>query len=247
MKAAIAIVMAAFVFSAGATAQPAPLVYLRDIDPGIRQEMHYAGRDNFTGRPLPGYGAAECMLRRPVALALSQVQADLTAAGYSLKVYDCYRPTRAVAAMAAWARNPHAVPDTSRFYPKLDKSKLFALGYISGHSAHSRGVAIDLTVVPLKVAPVAPFDPAKRYGACTAPQADRAPDDSLDMGTGFDCFSVRSHTRNASISPAQAANRRRLLDAMRRHGFTNYKREWWHFSFDRADDGIAFDVPIRAR
>jgi len=247
MKAAIAIIMAAFAFSADASAQSVPLVHLRDIDPGIRQEMHYAGPDNFTGRPLPGYDAAECLLRRPVALALKQVQADLVKAGYSLKVYDCYRPTRAVAAMAAWTRNAHAMPDTSRFYPKLDKSKLFALGYISGHSAHSRGVAIDLTVVPLKAEPAAPFDPGKRYGPCTAPAADRAPDDSLDMGTGFDCFSTKSWTASASITPAQKANRRVLWDAMHRHGFTNYKREWWHFSYDRADDGVAFDTPIRKR
>ncbi|KQZ00929.1 hypothetical protein ASD45_08695 [Pseudolabrys sp. Root1462] len=242
--------MFAAAFSAlasAAIAQPTPLIHLRDSDPSIRQDMRYAGPNNFTGRPLPGYDAAECLLRRPVALALKQVQADLRNAGYSLKVYDCYRPTRAVAAMAAWARNAHAMPDTSRFYPGLDKSKLFALGYISGHSAHSRGVAVDLTVVPLKAGPVAAFDRGNRYGPCTAPQADRAPDDSLDMGTGFDCFSVKSWTVNASITAAQKANRRVLWDAMRRHGFTNYKREWWHFSYDRADDGVAFDVPVGLR
>lgn len=241
----IALVMTAL--TAPAAQAQAPLVYLRDIDPSIRQDMRYAGANNFTGKPLPGYDAAECMLRRPVALALKRVQVDLAKAGYTLKVYDCYRPPRAVAAMAAWARNANATPDTSRFYPKLDKSKLFALGYISNRSAHSRGVAVDLTAVPLNAAPIAPFDPAARYGACTTPAAARAPDDSIDMGTGFDCFDVKSHTANASITPAQAANRRILLDAMRRHGFTNYKREWWHFSFDRADDGVAFNAPIRAR
>lgn len=244
-RAVIACVMTALVATA-AQAQT-PLVYLRDIDPTIRQDMRYAGPDNFTGKPLPGYDAAECLLRRPVALALKRVQTDLAAAGYSLEVYDCYRPTRAVAAMAAWARDAKVSPDTSRFYPKLDKSKLFALGYISNRSAHSRGVAVDLTVVPLNALPAAPFDPAARYGPCTAPVAQRTPDDSLDMGTGFDCFDVKSHTANASISPAQAANRRLLLDAMRRHGFSNYKREWWHFSFNSADDGVAFNAPIGRR
>ena len=209
--------------------------------------MRYAGRDNFTGKPLPGYDAPECLLRRPVAQALSRVQADLAATGYSLKVYDCYRPTRAVAAMAAWARNPNATPDTSRFYPKLDKSRLFALGYISNRSAHSRGVAVDLTVVKRDAAPAAAFDAAARYGPCTASPAERAPDDSLDMGTGFDCFDVKSHTASPALSPAQAANRRILLNAMRKHGFTNYKREWWHFSYDRADDGVAFNASIRSR
>ena len=244
-RAVIALVMT--VLTAAAAQAQTPLIHLRDIDPSIRQDMRYAGSDNFTGKPLPGYDAAECMLRRPAALALRRVQADLVRTGHTLKVYDCYRPTRAVAAMASWARDTKATPDTSRFYPKLDKSKLFAHGYISNRSAHSRGVAVDLTVVPLNAAPAAPFDPAARYDACTAPAAERAPDDSLDMGTGFDCFDVKSHTASASITPAQAATRRILLKAMRRHGFSNYKREWWHFSFDKADDGVAFNVPIRAR
>ena len=244
LRAVIALMMTALAASA---AHAEPLVYLRNIDASIRQDMRYAGPDNFAGRPLPGYDAAECMVRQPVAQALKRVQADLAGKGLSLKVYDCYRPTRAVAAMAAWARDAKTAPDTSRFYPKLDKSRLFALGYISNRSAHSRGVAVDLTVVPLPPAPVALFDPSARYGACTAPQANRAPDNSLDMGTGFDCFDVKSHTASASITPTQAANRRFLLEAMRKRGFSNYKREWWHFSFNKADDGLAFDVPLRSR
>ncbi len=208
--------------------------------------MRYAGSDNFTGKPVPGYDAPECMMRRAVTLALKEVQAELAAAKLSLKVYDCYRPARAVAAMAAWSRGKGGA-DTARFYPALDKARLFALGYIASHSAHSRGVAVDLTLVPRDAAPAARFDPAARYGPCTAPPADRAPDDSLDMGTGFDCFDARSHTRSGAITPAQAANRRRLVDAMRRHGFTNYKREWWHFSYNSADDGATFDLPIKPR
>jgi D-alanyl-D-alanine dipeptidase len=229
------------------TRLPGDLVYLRDIDPSIRQDMHYAGADNFTGHALPGYNAAECVLKRPAALALKQVQQDLAARNLSLKVYDCYRPTRAVAAMARWARDPHARPDTSRFYPALDKAKLFALGYIAAYSAHSRGVAIDLTIVPRNAPPPPRFDPHARYGACTGPASARAPDDSLDMGTGFDCFDGRSWTRGAAITPAQRANRRILLDAMTRHGFANYKREWWHFSYRTADAGRAYDAPIEPR
>lgn len=228
---------------AAASAQAAPLIYLRDTDPTIAQDMRYAGSDNFTGRPLPGYNAAECLLLPPAARALARVQAELASSNLSLKVYDCYRPTRAVAGMAAWARAKSG-PDTSRFYPALDKSKLFALGYIAGHSAHSRGVAIDLTLVPRGSAPAA-FDPSARYGPCTS--AQRAPDNSLDMGTGYDCFDAKSHTHNASITPAQAANRRVLWEAMRKHGFANYNREWWHFSYRGADTRAAYDFPIAPR
>lgn len=240
--------MIAFVAGAAdAAPRNHPLVYLRDIDRSIAQDIRYAGRNNFTGQPLPGYDAPECLLRPAAARALSQVQAELAAAHLSLKVYDCYRPVRAVAAMAAWSRQTRDDIDTSRFYPALNKSRLFALGYIANHSAHSRGVAVDLTLIPRDSGPVAGFDPAARYGPCTGPHTDRAPDNSLDMGTGYDCFDVRSHTRNAGITPAQAANRRLLLDAMLKHGFTNYSHEWWHFSYAAADRGAAYDVPIAPR
>jgi D-alanyl-D-alanine dipeptidase len=247
-RAIIALLMIAF---AAAAADAAPrrapsLVYLRDIDPSIAQDIRYAGRDNFTGQPLSGYDAPECLLRPAAARALSQVQAELAAAHLSLKVYDCYRPTRAVAGMAAWSRQTRDDIDTSRFYPALNKANLFALGYIANRSAHSRGVAVDLTLVP-PGAPAASFDPAAHYGPCTGAPAERSPDDSLDMGTGFDCFDVKSHTHNASITPAHAANRRLLLEAMRKHGFTNYSHEWWHFSYDSADTGAAYDVPIAPR
>jgi D-alanyl-D-alanine dipeptidase len=236
------VVIAALMIACVPAAQAAPLVHLRDVEPSIVQDMRYAGRDNFTGKPLPGYDAAECLLLPPVARALKRVQADLATANLSLKVYDCYRPARAVAAMAAWSRATKEETDTSRFYPALKKEKLFALGYIAHRSAHSRGVAVDLTVVPRGSA-----TPAFDDGPCTAPLSERAPDNSLDMGTGYDCFDERSHTASTAITPAQAVNRRLLLDAMRRHGFSNYKREWWHFSYNGADSGNAYDLPVRPR
>ena len=82
---------------------PSDFVYLRDVDATIEQDMRYAGWRNFTGKPLPGYGAAECVLRRDAAQALKLAQDDLRGSGLSLKVYDCYRPQRAVNAMANWA------------------------------------------------------------------------------------------------------------------------------------------------
>lgn len=230
-----------------ATRLPDGFVYLRDIDASIRQDLRYAGPNNFVGRPLPGYRAGECLLRRPAAIALKAVQADLAQQNLSLKVYDCYRPTRAVARMAQWAVDADAKPDTARFYPGLNKAQLFSLGYIASHSAHSRGIAVDLTVVPKDGPPPAPYDASARYGSCAGPIAARAPDDSLDMGTGFDCFSVRSHTRNGSITPEQRARRQLLLDAMARHGFLNYKREWWHFSYPAADTRREYDFPIERR
>jgi D-alanyl-D-alanine dipeptidase len=224
-----------------ANALPKDLVYLRDIDPGIVQDMRYATGDNFTGAKLPGYTAPECVLRRDVAEGLRKVQARLTAQHLSLKVYDCYRPARAVAAMARWAQSAED-SRTKRFYPTLDKRTLFS-GYISSRSAHSTGTAVDLTLVVIPEQHVPPYDPRNSYGPCTAP--NRAPDSSLDMGTGYDCFDNKSHTASPAI-PAEAKHARTTLgNAMRAQGFKNYFREWWHFSFGKPTQ--AYDFPIVPR
>jgi D-alanyl-D-alanine dipeptidase len=224
---------------------PEGFVYLRDVAPGIIQDMRYAGADNFTGRPLPGYDAAECVLRREVAEALARVQADLVKQSLGLKVYDCYRPARAVAAFARWAQ---AGDDgaTKRFYPTLEKRSLFAQGYIAAHSRHSTGTAVDLTLVRLPAPPAPAFDRTAVYGACTASAAQRAPDASLDMGTGFDCFDDKSHTASSAISAEQKRWRAKLTAVLRARGLHNYFREWWHFGFG-ARPAQAYDVPIAPR
>jgi D-alanyl-D-alanine dipeptidase len=230
---------------------PPGFVYLRDIDSSIAQDMRYATYDNFTGRPLPGYAAGECILRREAADALKRVQADLAKENLGLKVYDCYRPTRAVRAMAAWAQDGKPDGDdsasTKRFYPDLQKRNLFRLGYIAAQSKHSTGTTVDLTLIRRPATPVPAFDPAARYGPCTGPAAKRAPDNGIDMGTGFDCFDLRSYSANREISAEQKRWRNTLNVAMRRHGFANYFREWWHFSFNGALEPRAYDFAIGPR
>jgi D-alanyl-D-alanine dipeptidase len=245
---AAAIVLAAMTQAAAAQrALPAGFVYLRDVDPTIAQDIRYAGSDNFVGRPLPGYEAAECILRRDVAAALKRVQADLAASGLSLKVYDCYRPIRAVRAMAAWANDGRSEAVTKRFFPKLPKSSLLRAGYIASRSRHSSGTTIDLTLMRTGAAAPAAFDPTARYGPCTAPLAQRSPDNAIDMGTSFDCFDAASYTASAAISAEQRRWRRVLLEAMRKQGFANYDHEWWHFSYAGSAGAPAYDFPIRAR
>src|SRR3954451_20108028 len=155
-------------------AMPAGFVYLRDIEPAIVQDIRYAGANNFTGHRLDGYDAPECVLRREAALALKRVQADLEAQDLGLKVYDCYRPHRAVRAMAQWAHDGRGDGGTKRFFPKQQKSTLFALGYLASVSRHSTGTAVDLSLVERgQHGAIPPFDPAARYGPCTAPAAAR--------------------------------------------------------------------------
>jgi zinc D-Ala-D-Ala dipeptidase len=228
---------------------PEEFVYLSDVDPSILQDIKYAVPDNFTGQRVPGYEAAECILLAPVAQALKRVQADLAPRHLSLKVYDCYRPDRAVQAFVKWANDGADDELTRRFYPRLKKSELFAERYISSASGHSLGNAVDLTLVQRPVRSQAAFDPKARYGPCHGPVEQRAPDNSLDMGTGFDCFDVRSHTANSEITAEQRRRRMTLVEAMRRHNFKNYAAEWWHFTYQmpRTATLKAHDFPIVAR
>jgi len=228
------------------TAMPDNFVYLRDVDPTIAQDIRYAGANNFVGRPLDGYEVPECIVRREVAAALKRVQAELKEAGLGLKVYDCYRPHRAVRAMAQWAHDGR--PDgVKRFFPKHDKNALFALGYLAGVSRHSTGGAVDVTLVELARPGTARFDPSARYAPCTAPAAARAPDDGVDMGTGYDCFDLNSRTTSPGISPDAQRWRGLLVATMTRHGFRNYYREWWHFSYSLPPPLVHYDFPIRPR
>ena len=161
-----------------------------------------------------------------------------------LKVYDCYRPARAVAAFARWAQERPTTAPTKRFIPTLEKRALFARGYIAAHSAHSTGIAVDLTLVALPRRAGAGLRPATRLTA-PAPRrpSQRAPDNSLDMGTGFDCFDDDEPHRKRRDRAGAARRRALLVAAMRKRGFHNYFREWWHFSFG-ARPAQAYDFPI---
>jgi D-alanyl-D-alanine dipeptidase len=123
---------------------------------------------------------------------------------------------------------------------------LFQLGYIANHSQHSTGAAVDLTLVDLKADNSSRFDPSSNYADCTAPVTERAPEGSVDMGTGYDCSDLKGHTAATSITPSQRHRRNLLVAVMARQGFVNYSKEWWHFSIPQAS-GSAYDFPIKPR
>lgn len=228
---------------AHAQTMPGGFGYLRDIDPTIRQDIRYAGVNNFMGRPLTGYGAAECIVKRDVALALKRVQVELAPQNLSLKMLDCYRPARAVQDIMVWARNGQETPAERRYNPAFSKRDLFRLGYFAKHSGHSTGAAVDLTLVDLNADNSRTFDPNQPYADCTAPEAARTPEGSVDMGTGYDCSDLKAHTAASSISESQRRWRKLLVSAMAKQGFVNYAKEWWHFSLPGAG-GPAYDFPI---
>ncbi len=223
---------------------PEEFVYLRDVAPGIVQEMRYAGPNNFTRHKLPGYEAAECVLKRGAAEALARVQEDLVRNGLSLKVYDCYRPQRAVAAMLNWVTNGEDV--RNRFHPRVARRRLVVLGYIAARSTHSLGTAVDVTLMEKMQRP-AEMRVVQGPAPCTAPATERARDDSVDMGTEFDCFDIKSHVKATGLTAAQRTWRRRLQEAMSRHGFKGYAREWWHFSWGDSNSPEPQDFSILPR
>lgn len=226
---------------------PPFFTYLRDVDASILQEMRYYGRHNFLGRRVKGYEAGECILTKRAAMALSAVQKRLKSKGLSLKVYDCYRPQRAVDDFLAWSRSPKDQKTKPEFYPTLDKKNLFSLGYIARRSAHSRGSTVDLAIVPLPAERQPAYSPDKQV-ACFEEAEKRYQDNSLDFGTGYDCFHELSHTRNPGVGEIAKRNRQLLVSEMAKAGFNNYSKEWWHFTLANEPYARqAFNFPIKAR
>ena len=181
---------------------------------GLVVDMRYFGDNNFVGQRIDGYERPRCLLSVPAANALAAIERDLAANGLGLKVFDCYRPQRAVAHFVRWAQRIDDLKHKREFYPDVDKRDLFKDGYISDRSGHSRGSTLDLTLVR------------------------RADGRELDMGSPFDFFSPKSWPSDRSVSGEAQKNRARLAGAMTRGGFRPYDKEWWHFTL--VEDGKVF-------
>lgn len=196
----------------------------RALIPDLVVEMRYAGHENFVGRPITGYDAPVCLLTQRAAATLANAQKVLAESGLGLKVFDCYRPTRAVADFAAWARDPQDQARKPDYYPNVDKSQLFALGYIAERSGHSRGSTLDITLIDLTT------------GA------------EVDMGSAYDLFDTRSWPTDQTVRPAQRANRLMLQSVMTANGFRPLAEEWWHFTLnDEPFPETYFDFPVARR
>jgi D-alanyl-D-alanine dipeptidase len=232
MSALLAILagLAAAPATARADSLPAGFVRLADVDASIRQDMRYAGSDNFVGRRLAGYEAAACILTEKAAHALARVQAAVAADGFSLVVFDCYRPERAVADMVRWSKA--GGPADPRWFPAMRRENLIPGGYVGARSAHSRGSTVDLALV-------------KAGSGGTDPRCGASPTEMIEFGTGFDCFDRKSRTLFSPLPPGAAENRARLVATMKAEGFVNYSREWWHFTLSGEPfPGRRFDFSV---
>lgn len=201
---------------------PEGFVYLADVAPNIVQEIRYYGEDNFVGARVEGYLAPKAIISRPAAQALANAQQQLEPFGLGLKVFDAYRPQRAVNHFVRWAKDLEDTKTKAKYYPNEPKSQLFKRGYIASRSSHSRGSTVDLTLISLHDG------------------------QELDMGTGFDFFSPLSWPKNQDISASQRANRLVLRLVMQHNGFVPYEKEWWHFTFANEPFPETFyDFPVQ--
>ena len=196
-------------------------VYLKDIDNSIIVDLNYYSSENFTGKIVKGYHSNTAILTKESALALSNAQDDFNKLGYSLILYDGYRPQRAVDFFVQWSKNLNDTINKRIYYPNIKKSELFKLGYIAYKSGHSRGSTVDVSLVEISTG------------------------NELDMGTVFDYFGVESHTFFDKLSENQKVNRLLLFEVMSRNGFKNYSKEWWHYTLENEPFQKYFDFPIK--
>jgi len=221
---------------------------LEDFDPTILQEIRYAGDYNFIGRPLAGYEAQRCIVSSVVGKALRKVQLEAKQFNLTLKVYEAYRPLRACEDILKWSVDSKDQLMKEEFYKHIDKASVFDLSFVLLRSSHARGAAVDVTLVPLPVPKQKDYKKGDRLIDGILPKSQHLYDNSIDMGTGFDCFHEYSHTEHHRIVGKAKENRRLLCQLMHKQGFKNYDGEWWHFTFIKEPfPHVYFDFIISQR
>ena len=184
-------------------------VLLSDFIPDIVQEIRYFSTFNFVGERIDGYEEPCALLTMDAARALKSVSNEMAVRGYRLKIFDAYRPVMAVKRFIFWGIEDQDIRMKPYFYPEISKQDTFALGYIAKQSSHSRGSAIDLTLLDMKSGK------------------------EVDMGGPFDYFGELSHPDYRGITNEQYENRMMLQHSMVRNGFAPYECEWWHFILEK--------------
>lgn len=196
-------------------------ISLKDAVSETLVELAYAGNNNFVGHRLPGYEKELALFPKLLLPHFEKASSLAIARGFKLKVFDAYRPQKTVDFFIEWSKQEEDREDLRlQYYPKFSRNELFNEGYLAAFSSHSRGTAIDLTLV----------------------EAESL--NELDMGGHFDLFDEISHTHSQLISNAQKLAREELGAIMSEAGFRNFSKEWWHFSIRPTpwDQYLNFDI-----
>jgi D-alanyl-D-alanine dipeptidase len=201
---------------------PSGFVYVDEVVPSIEVDLRYYGTNNFVGDTINGYHTNKLILTKKAAIMLSKVQEELLLDNKCIKVFDGYRPQRAVNHFMEWAKDLNDTINKAQFYPDVDKKQLFIQEYIAIRSGHSRGSTVDLTII------------------------DGSTNEPLDMGSSYDFFGEQSWVNYENITQKQKENRRLLQKVMLQNGFFNYPKEWWHFTLKNEPfPDTYFDFEIR--
>ena len=194
---------------------------LADFVPTVVQEIRYYSTYNFIGDRIEGYEEPCAILTKQAARALKSVSNEAIVRGYRLKIFDAYRPARAVRHFVLWGIEDLDLRMKPYFYPELEKQELFSRGYIAARSSHSRGSTVDLTLLEMQTGK------------------------EVDMGSPFDLFSEISHPDYTGITEEQFRNRMILKELMGRNGFVPIDCEWWHFTLaEEPYPDTYFDFPV---
>ncbi len=203
------------------TMNPSGFVLLADYVPSIIQEIRYYTTYNFIGDRIDGYEEPVALITKEAARALKSAASEFFVQGYRIKVFDAYRPVSAVKHFMLWGIEDTDIRMKPYFYPDIEKQEVFSKGYVAKLSSHSRGSAIDLTLLDMKTGK------------------------ELDMGSPFDMFSEISHPSYRGITDEQYENRMRLQKVMVRNGFEPIDNEWWHFKLkDEPYPDTYFEFPV---
>ena len=199
-------------------------VLLTDVVPDAILEIRYYSTYNFVGDRIDGYEEPIALITKEAAVKLKEVSGELVKKGYRLKIFDAYRPQKAVTHFMNWAKDIEDTRMKEYFYPNLDKSVLFDQGYIAEKSGHSRGSTVDLTLFDMKT------------------------EKEVDMGGTFDYFGELSHPDYKDITEEQYNNRMILREAMTNHGFKPLVEEWWHFTLENEPySDTYFTFPVNSK
>ena len=234
-------------FALSEEARSKGFVYLSEVDHTIRISPRYYTSENFVGCQVDGYKKPVIIMTESAAKALSQVQQEVIKDGYCLVVYDAYRPQKAVNHFMRWSIDISDQSKKSHYYPRVDKARVFELGYVAERSGHSRGSTVDLTLI--KIEDVLHSIQVKKRVLCDGFTIELLDDGTVDMGSSFDLFDTASHHENNLIEEQFKQLRNYLKDKMIKHGFKIYADEWWHFTlknepYPAAEDSSYFNFDV---
>jgi D-alanyl-D-alanine dipeptidase len=227
------------------TTLPKGFVYINDIDESIIVNLKYFTNDNFIGRRVPHYYANKGIMTKETALALSEAQKKFLSKGYSIVIYDAYRPASSVKYFMEWMSDESDNIRKKYHYPYIKEKKDMKDIYIDSKSGHSRGSTVDMTIIKTnqKLLTESIYEERTFNGKIYPFNKDN----TLDCGTSYDLMDPASWADNNTLdlTKEQKYNRELIREVMESSGFKILPEEWWHFSLKKEtfpDTYFDFDI-----